>query len=86
VWDFARGCMRNYMILAEKAEAYRNDPEVIAAQAYSQLPELAIPTMTGGESMSDFRAETFDADARGARGAGFDRLDQLAVEHLFGVR
>jgi xylose isomerase len=86
VWDFARGCMRNYMILAEKAEAYRNDPEVIAAQAYSQLPELAQPTMTPGESLADFRAEAFDADARGARGAGFDRLDQLAVEHLFGVR
>jgi hypothetical protein len=33
------------------------------------------------------RADTgFDPDARGAIGAGYDRLDQLAVEHLFGVR
>jgi xylose isomerase len=86
VWDFARGCMRNYMILAEKARAYAADPEVIAAQEYSLLPELGQATMTAGQSIADFRAEAFDPDTRATRGAGYDRLDQLAVEHLFGVR
>ena len=88
VWDFARGCMRNYLILKEKAAAYAADPDVLAAQAAARLPELSVPTLGAGESLADLRASVagFDADGRGAVGAGYDRLDQLAVEHLFGVR
>ena len=88
VWDFARGCMRNYLILKEKAAAYYADPEVQEAMAAAGCPELAIPTRAPGESLDALRAtdSDFDPDARGAQGAGYDRLDQLAVEHLFGVR
>jgi xylose isomerase len=88
VWDFARGCMRNYLILKEKAEAYAADPEVQAAMAAARVPELAQPTLGAGETLAQLRAATdaFDADARAATGSGYDRLDQLAVEHLFGVR
>jgi xylose isomerase len=32
------------------------------------------------------RAEQFDLDALAARGMHFERLDQLAMEHLLGVR
>jgi len=86
VWDFARGCMRNYLILAEKAAAFRSDPEVQAAMAAAGCDELAVPTRSPGETLAALRAEEFDPDARAGRGAGYDRLDQLAVEHLFGVR
>jgi xylose isomerase len=87
VWDFARGCMRNYLILKEKAAAYYADPDVRDAMAAAHCDELGQPTRAAGESLEALRADTgFDPDARGAIGAGYDRLDQLAVEHLFGVR
>lgn len=88
VWDFARGCMRNYLILKEKAAAFAADPEVQAAQAAARIPELAEPTRAPGESLAQLRADSdaFDPAARAAVGSGYDRLDQLAVEHLFGVR
>ena len=88
VWDFARGCMRNYLILKEKAAAFEADPDVRAARADAGVPDLLVPTRSAGESLADLRASTdgFDADGRGAIGSGYDRLDQLAVEHLFGVR
>jgi xylose isomerase len=88
VWDFARGCMRNYLILAERFAEFEADPEVQAARVDAGVPDLAVPTRNPGESIGALRASTdgFDADARGAIGAGYDRLDQLAVEHLLGVR
>ena len=87
MWDFARGCMRNYLILKEKAAAYYADPDVRDAMAAAHCDELGQPTRGPGESLDALRADAgFDPDARGAIGAGYDRLDQLAVEHLFGVR
>jgi xylose isomerase len=86
VWESARACMRNYLILREKARAFRADPEVTAALAASGVPDLAVPTLAGGESWRDVRDVTIDADARGARGMGYERLDQLALEHLYGIR
>ena len=85
VWEFARGCMRNYLILAEKAQAFRSDPRVIEARAEAQCDDITIPTRAAAESLSAIRSESFDPDARARRGAGLERLDQLAVEHLFGV-
>jgi xylose isomerase len=78
--------MRNYLILAEKAQAFRADPEVQAARAAAGCDELAVPTRSPGETLAELRAEAFDPGKRAERGAGYDRLDQLAVEHLFGVR
>jgi xylose isomerase len=86
VWDFARGCMRNYLILKEKAAAFRADPEVQAAMAESGVLDIAVPTLADGETWRDLRTSAFDPDERAKRGAGFDRLDQLLLEHLFGVR
>jgi xylose isomerase len=86
VWDFARGCMRNYLILKEKAAAFRADPEVQAAMEASGVNEIAVPTMALGEAPTAVRNDTFDPNERAARGAGLDRLDQLFLEHLFGTR
>jgi len=86
VWETARGCMRNYLILKEKVAAFRADPEVAEALAAARVPELAEPTLAEGESLADLRAQTYDRDALAERGLGFEKLDQLAMEHLLGVR
>jgi len=86
VWASAAACMRNYLILAEKARAYRADPDVQAALAAARVPELAVPTLAPGETLADVRAESVDIEALGQRGMAFETLDQLATEHLFGVR
>jgi xylose isomerase len=86
VWASAAACMRNYLILREKARAFRADPEVQAALAASGVPELATSTLAAGETWRDVRDATVDADALGARGLAYEHLDQLALEHLYGVR
>lgn len=86
VWESARACMRNYLILREKARAFRADPEVAAALEAARVPELSRPTLAEGESVADLLTEEIDLAEVGERGYHFEKLDQLALEHLFGVR
>ncbi|GHD29565.1 xylose isomerase [Nocardiopsis kunsanensis] len=86
VWESAAACMRNYLILRDKAAAFRADPDVVEALAAARVPELSEPTLGAGESLSELMAEEIDLDVVGERGYHFERLDQLALEHLFGVR
>jgi xylose isomerase len=86
VWESARGCMRNYLILRERSRAFRADPEVQEALRASKLDELARPTLDAGETVADLRGEDVDVAALANRGMGFERLDQLAMDHLLGVR
>jgi xylose isomerase len=86
VWETASACMRNYLILKEKAAAFRADPEVAEAMAAARVPELREPTMAPGETLADLRAEKVDVEALATKGMAFERLDQLAMEHLLGVR
>jgi xylose isomerase len=86
VWESAAACMRNYLILREKSRAFRADPEVAKALGASRVPELALPTMGDGETWRDIRGFTPDIEALAARGMAYERLDQLALEHLYGVR
>ncbi|WP_329285250.1 xylose isomerase [Streptomyces sp. NBC_00691] len=89
VWESAKNCMRNYLILKERAAAFRADPDVQQALAASRLPELAVPTAADGLAglLADPTAyETFDPDAAAGRSMAFEHLDQLALEHLLGVR
>ncbi|MBT8224305.1 MAG: xylose isomerase [Dactylosporangium sp.] len=86
VWETARACMRNYLILRERAAAFRADPEVAQAMTDARAPELAQPTLAPGESVADLRAAEFDVPALASRGMAFERLDQLAMEHLLGAR
>ncbi|HEX5540377.1 MAG TPA: xylose isomerase [Micromonospora sp.] len=91
VWASAAANMRTYLLLKERAAAFRADPEVAEALAASGVGELATPTLHAGETLSDLLAdrtayEELDVDAVAARGFGFVRLNQLAVEHLLGAR
>jgi xylose isomerase len=91
VWASAAANMRTYLLLKQRAEAFRADPEVQEALAASKVGELAVPTLAEGETYDDLLADTtayesFDADAVAGHGYGFGRLDQLAVEHVLGAR
>ncbi|OUC83537.1 xylose isomerase [Streptosporangium minutum] len=86
VWVSAAANMRTYLILREKAKAYRADPEVVEALAASRVAELSEPTLAPGETLEDLHRDDFDVDRAAARGFHFSRLNQLALEHLLGVR
>jgi xylose isomerase len=86
VWASAEANMRTYLLLRERAAAFRADPEVREALAATGAGELATPTLAPGESRADLDRDDFDPDAAAARGLGYERLDQLAVEHLLGAR
>ena len=91
VWASAAGCMRNYLALKQKAAAFRADPEVQEALKASRLDQLAQTTLGEGEKLADLLAdrsafEDFDVDAAGKRGMAFEKLDQLAMDHVLGIR
>jgi xylose isomerase len=86
VWASAAANMRTYRLLAERAAAFRADPEVQEALQASRVGELAEATLAPGESLTDLAADEFEPDAVGARGYGFVRLAQLALEHVLGAR
>ena len=87
VAEFARGCMRTYLILAEKARELDADPRFAEALAAAQAASLAVPTVGPytPEAARRIAAEEFDADGLARRGAGHERVDQLLVERLLGV-
>jgi xylose isomerase len=92
VWDSAKANMRMYLLLKERAAAFRADPEVQEALLASQVEQINVPTLNAGESYDDLLAdrasyEEFDSGAYfNGKGFGFVRLQQLALEHLLGAR
>jgi len=92
VWDSVKANMQMYLLLKERAAAFRADPEVQEALQAARVYELGENTFGEGETADQFIAdtsayETFDADAYfGGKGFGFVRLQQLATEHLMGAR
>jgi xylose isomerase len=91
VWDFASGCMRTYLILAEKARRFDDDPEIQEALATAKAAQLREPTLPGAvtpDAIAALRrdADRLDVEALAAIGYGHERLDQLVTELLLGVR
>jgi len=89
VEDFARGCMRTYLILKEKAARFNADPEIQALLAEIHADDGSSVQWTGAysaEKVAALQAAQFDRRALGARGMRYERLDQLTVELLLGVR
>ena len=90
VWASAAGCMRNYLILRERAATFRADPAVQAALRAARLDQLALTTLAEGEKLADLLTdrsayEDFDIAAAAVRGMAFEQLDQLAMDHLLGA-
>ena len=85
VWASASANMRTFIILQERARAFRADPRTKAALEKSGVNELLQPTVASGESWKDIAKENFDVEAAGKRGYHYEELDQLALEYLIGV-
>jgi xylose isomerase len=86
VWEFAKGCMRTYLILREKARRFWQDEEICAALSEAGYFQLAEPTVPAGTSLDSIRNQHYDLEALGTRPCGLERLDQLVIELLLGVR
>ncbi len=89
VKDFARGCMRTYLILKEKAEQWNHDPEIQALLEEINADDGSTDAYKGAYSTKkaqELKAAHFDRTALGARGLPYERLDQLTVELLLGIR
>lgn len=88
VWAFAKGCMRTYLILKEKAQAFRADPEVKALLEVYYQADLEPQALLGAYSQEKARQlkQLQLPEAHRSRGYALEQLDQLVVEHLLGVR
>lgn len=89
VKEFARGCMRTYLILKEKAERWNADPEIQALLAEIHADDGSTDPFKGRytpEKAAALKMAAFDRVALGQRGLTYERLDQLTIEILLGVR
>jgi xylose isomerase len=89
VKDFARGCMRTYLILKEKAARWNNDREIQALVAEINADDGAMAAYTGKYTPAkagSLKAQTFDRIALAKRGLKYERLDQWTIDILLGVR
>ena len=85
VWEFARGCMSTYTALAERARHFDSLPEVQEALAAASTPELARASVDG-DAPDVLKAEADRLDELAVRGYANERLDQLVVDVLVGIR
>src|SRR6202142_2490012 len=89
VKDFAMGCMRTYLILKEKAEHFNSDKEIQALLKEIGADDGSMKQFSGkytSKKATALREQKFDRKALGERGLKYEKLDQLTVEILMGVR
>jgi xylose isomerase len=89
VKDFARGCMRTYLILKEKAAQWNADKEIRSLVAEINADDGSMNRYFGkysAEKANALKAQAFDRNAISSRGLKYERLDQLTVEVLLGVK
>jgi xylose isomerase len=87
IWDFARGSMRTYLILREKARQFDANPKVKQAFADAGVPELAQPTVGpySAAAANALLAEQFDPESLASRGYRNEQLDQLVIDTILGA-
>ena len=89
VWDFARGCMRTYLVLKRKAAEFDADEEIQALVRAHRVPDDKLDGYLAAyspDSMERVARRTFDLETLRNRPTRLERLDQLTVELLLGVR
>jgi xylose isomerase len=89
VKDFARGCMRTYLILKEKAAAWNADKEIQAILSENSPDDSSLAPYSGKYSpkkAAALKSRLFDRTAIAKQGLKYERLDQLTIEVLLGVR
>lgn len=82
VKDFAAGCMRTYLILKDKAEQFNRDEEILAILA--EIEETNKSAKLG--DFENLLAQNFDRKELASKGLKYEKLDQLTMDILFGVR
>ena len=87
VWDFARGCMRTYLVLKDKARQFREDAEIQAllAEIRGEAADIVIGRYSR-QHAEWIKAHPFDRATLAARPLAYERLDQLVIDLLLGVR
>jgi xylose isomerase len=89
VWEFARGCMRTYLVLKDKARRFREDSEIqsLIAEVRSGAgsDDLIVDRYDRQQALR-LKEYAFDRGALAARPLAYERLDQLLVDLLLGVR
>lgn len=90
VWAFAKGCMRSYLILKEKAKKFAADPEIQAILADLNAPNAQIDPLLvgkyGAANAAAIKGLALDPSELAKRGLPYERLDQLVFDLLMGVR
>jgi xylose isomerase len=88
VWDFAEGSMRTYLILKEKVARFNADAEIqgILGELRERGAEPGTRVKFSKATATSIQDETFDLERLRAKGYGYERLDQLTMELLLGVR
>lgn len=89
VWEFAKGCMRTYLILKEKAAQFNADPEIQEILAQITIADTTLDPVLGAkftpENARMLKSHTFDANALAAQPLPYEKLDQRVFELLLGV-
>jgi len=89
VKDFARGCMRTYLMLKDKASQFNRDPEIQALLAKINADDGSMSAFFGKystEKAASIKNYTFDRQDIATRGLKYERLDQLTIDLLLGYR
>lgn len=90
VWEFAKGCMRSYLIFKDKAAQFNADPEIQAIVQQINAPDPALDPLLAAkftpENAAALKAQTFDAAALAEKPLPYEKLDQLVFDLLLGVR
>ena len=88
VKEFARGCMRTYLILKDKAARWNQDPEIktLLAEMSEKKPSSPSPASYSKDNAARLLGHNFDRAAMSSEGLRYERLDQLTIDILLGVR
>ncbi len=89
VWEFAKGCMRTYLILKEKAQKFNQDAEIQGLIRELNADPEGLAPLLGSYSKANadrIGALNLDRVALGKRGYSYEKLDQLTTELLLGLR
>ena len=88
VWEFAKGCMRTYLILKEKARQFNEHRAIqeLLAQIQPRDAELeSLMSHYSPQNAQALRQKQFDINALARKGLGYEKLDQLVIDLLLGV-
>jgi len=88
IWEFAAGCIRTYLALAEKAKAFAEDADIAAALRAARVPDLDTATVGAysRETADELLGAEFDIEVLAAQEYHNDRLDQLVMDLIMGLR